>query len=185
MAVAESRTRLMTAEELTSPGVPEKFVELINGELVPMAPAGRSHNRTALNIAFAFRVFCSGRPGLDYCGDNDGFLIRRAPDTVLSPDACLFRARPDTGATWYEFAPEVVVEVLSPSNSRAEMAFKRERFFEAGSEQFWLVDPEAQTLDIFHRDGRIVPHDARATVIGEGIAAGLALPLPEVFQAAS
>lgn len=181
MAVATKQSTLMTAAQLAAPGMPEKFVELIEGELILMTPAGKWHNRVAMNLAFAFRQFCTEHPGLDFGGDNEGFLIHRNPDTVLSPDACLFRARPDTGATWMEFAPELVAEVLSPTNSQAEMAFKRQRFFDAGTEQFWLIDREAQTLQLYHRDGRIetYPHDA--TLHGEGIAAGLQLPLADLF----
>ena len=121
MAVVKERVTLMTAENLAAPGVPEKFVELVEGELVTMTPAGHRHNRVGLNLAFLFRQFCMDRPQLDYCGDNNGFFIKRNPDTVLSPDAALYRARPETGTTWLEFAPEIVVEVLSPSNSKMEM----------------------------------------------------------------
>lgn len=182
MAVASRQSTLITAAQLAEPGMPEKFVELIEGELILMTPAGKWHNRVAMNLAFAFRQFCAARPDLDFGGDNEGFLIHRDPDTVLSPDACLFRARPDTGSTWMEFAPELVVEVLSPANSQAEMAFKRQRFFDAGTEQFWLIDRETQTLHLYHRDGRIetYPHDA--IFQGEGIADGLQLSLADLFQ---
>ncbi len=181
MALVKEHVVLLTAEDLAAPGVPEKFVELVEGVLVTTTPAGNRHNRVGSNLTFIFRQFCSGRAELDYCGDNYGFYISRNPDTVLSPDVCLYRARPDTGTTWNEFAPEIVVEVLSPSNTKTEMAYKRHCFFEAGSEQFWLLDPEAQSLQIYHRDGRVLLFQDTATVEGEGIATGLQFSLAELF----
>ena len=156
MSVAIQTRRQITAEELAAPGIPEKFVELIDGELIEMTPARQWHNEVALNIVFLFRQFCRQHRELKAGGDNEGFLISRSPDTVLSPDACLFRRRTDTGATWMEFAPEIAVEVLSPSNSKMEMAIKKRRYFEAGSEQFWLVDPDARKMEFHHRDGRVI-----------------------------
>lgn len=173
---------LMTAEQLAAPGVPDKFVELIDGELVSMAAATRRHNRIVFNLTSIFREFAVSRPELDYSGDNDGFLISRNPDTVLSPDACLFRARPDTGSTWQEFAPEIVAEVISPSNSKAEMAYKRQRFFAAGTEEFWIIEPEAQILHIFHSGGAVETFSSPAVVQCEGIARGLSLSLAELFR---
>ena len=51
-------------------------------------------------------------------------ILWQATDALLSPDAALFRARTQQG-TWLEFGPEIVVEVVSPLNSPAEIAYKR------------------------------------------------------------
>ena len=177
-----TQRRRLTAEDLACPGVPEKFVELVEGEAVEMTPGGKRHNRIASEFEFLFRAFCKSRPDLDYGGDNDGFAIERDPDTVLSPDASLFRRREGAG-TWMDFAPEIVVEVLSPSNSPMEIAFKRNRFFEAGTEQFWTVDLERKRLEIHHRDGRLVLAEGGDVVEGEGIAEGLRVDLKEIFRA--
>lgn len=61
------------------------------------------------------------------------------------------------------------------------MAYKRQCFFDAGTEQFWLIDPKKQSLQIFFRDGRIELFPQGATIECEGIANGLCFSLAEVF----
>ena len=182
LPVQREQMRRYSAEDMALPGVPEKFVELIEGELVQTLPPHHRHNRVAFNIARMFDEFCNKYPGLHFGGDNNGFLIQRNPDTLLSPAASLFRANPYAGTTWLEFAPEVVVEIRSSINSATEMVFKRHRYFEAGTEQFWLVDPESRLLEIHHSDGRILRADGAAIVEGEGIAEGLTIALGEIFH---
>src|SRR3990172_9570231 len=133
MPVASATHGKFRAADLLDPSVPEKGVEILEGELVVMTPAGKFHNRIAHRFLFLFKGFCDSHPDCDFGGDNEGFLVERNPDTLLSPDACLFRARPDPDQSWMEFAPEIAVEVLSPSNNAAEMAFKIRKYFECGS----------------------------------------------------
>ncbi|MFM1921072.1 MAG: hypothetical protein RLZZ303_2706 [Candidatus Hydrogenedentota bacterium] len=182
MAVQMEHYRNLRVEDLEMIGAPEKFVELIEGELIHMTPAGHKHNSIAYRIVRLFDDFCSSRQGLAFGFDNDGFLIRRNPDTLLSPDASLFRARTGSDTTWLEFAPEVAVEVLSPSNNATEMVLKRERYFEAGSEQFWLIDPETREIEIYLKDGRLIRGKGDAVIPCEGIAEGLEINLAEIFR---
>ncbi|MCG3196863.1 MAG: Uma2 family endonuclease [Candidatus Omnitrophica bacterium] len=169
------------AEDLLAPGMPEKFVEIIEGELVTMTPAGRFHNRVALRLHLLLSEFCGKRHGLDMGGDNEGFLIERRPDILLSPDASLFRRRPESESPWLEFAPEVAVEVLSPSNTPAEIAYKTAKYFQAGSEQVWIVDPEKRSLEFIHKDGRRVRVEGDEVAMGEGLAEGLEVDLKALF----
>lgn len=182
MSVKVIEKRPFRVEDLDRADIPEKFVEIVEGELIEMTPAGKFHNRVAYNIQRLFDSFRSERPELDFGGDNEGFLVSRDPDTLLSPDACLFRKRPELEKTWLEFAPEIAVEVLSPSNSQSEIFYKRRLYFETGSEQFWQVDPEKKEIEFFHKDGRVVTVAGDETIEGEGIAAGMRISLAEVFK---
>ena len=182
MATPFQSPQLIRAEDLAASDMPEKFVELIDGKLIYMTPARKRHGRVASNIELMFRTLCASHPELDFGGSNDGFVVGRNPDTVLSPDASLYRARPDADTTWLEFAPEIVVEVMSPSNTRPAILSKRDRYFGAGTEQFWLVNVERCEVEIFHRDGRIVTAAEGARIAGEGVAAGMTIDLIEVFR---
>jgi Uma2 family endonuclease len=181
MSVHIAEQRPVSIESLASEDLPEKFVELIAGELVHTTPAGKFHNRVASNFELLFRTFCADRPDLDFGGDNEGFLLRRNPDTLLSPDACLFRRRPAPEQGWMDFAPEIVVEVLSPANHPVEILYKRKEFFSCGTEQFWIADPQQEILEIWHRDGRLLTASADAVLAGEGLAEGMSIPLPVLF----
>lgn len=170
------------AADLLLPGMAGKRAEIIEGELIVMSPAEHYHNRIATEFLFLFREFCRTRPDLDYGNDNEGFLIRRDPDTLLSPDACLLRRRPAGAGPWMEFAPEIAVEVLSPSNSRAEMIHKIGEYLGAGGEQVWVADPETRTLDIYIRGGRRLTAQGDETIAGEGIAEGMQIRLAEILR---
>jgi Uma2 family endonuclease len=184
MAVVKAYTPYgkICAEDLFAPDMPERFIELIEGELAFMSPAGFKHENIGGEIEFQFRLFARKHAHVAVGTSNMGFLIQRNPDTLLCPDACLFRKRPwPDDQPWGAFAPELWVEVLSPSNSEAEMTFKRHRLFDAGTEQFWLVLPKTRELHIHHRDGRLDSHPFDATITGEGIVEGLSLSLADIF----
>lgn len=182
MSLAAPHRPLLRGEDLDHIALPGKKAEIREGELVVMTPARHRHNRIALEFALLFREFCRTRPELSYGGDNEGFVVRREPLWLLSPDACLFRRRPEGTGAWFEFSPEIVVEVVSPSNTRAELELKRERYFDAGTEQFWIADPDALSIEMRFPDGRVRREVSPATVEAEGIVAGLAIPLAEVFR---
>jgi len=182
MAVVTERYGTFRAEDLLNPEVPEKFVEIIEGELVVTLPAGRFHNRICFRFARLFQLYCETSTGLDYGGSNEGFLLEQHPDVLLSPDACLFRKREDPDNIWMEFAPEVAVEVLSPSNTGTEMAYKMEKYFGAGSEQVWIADPEKESIEFYYSDGRRVRVEGDEIVEGEGIAEGMKIDLPALFE---
>ncbi len=182
MAVQLSRQCNVRVEDLDSLGLPDKFVELIEGEIIQMTPAGRRHNDAAYHVARLFEDFCATHPELTYGADNEGFLIKRNPDTLVSPDACLFKRRPASESTWMEFTPEVAVEVISPSNSAAEMAFKRQCYFDAGTEQFWLIDPVKQQIEIHYHDGKIELGSGDQLIVGSGIVEGMRMDVAGVFR---
>lgn len=182
MSIQLKRHDSFRAEDLLRPGMPEKFVEIIDGELSLMVPAKWEHNKIAWNLQNLFHDFRKARPDLRVGHDNDGFLVGRDPDTLLSPDASLFRRRPNSAGPWLEFAPEIVVEVLSDSNRRGEMFHKRKRFFDAGTEQFWIVDPEDCSIEFCFTDGRALIANGDAIVEGEGLVEGMRINLADIFD---
>lgn len=181
MAVELAQERWLTAEDLMRPGMPEKNVELIRGELVEMSPAGWWHNDVGQNIVAIFRSFCKGRPGLFAAGDNYGFLISRNPDTMLSPDASIYSGERNRKYPWLPYAPRVAVEVVSPGNTKFAMDYKRSAYLDAGTEQFWLVLPEQKTVEIHFTDGRVLRAQGDAVILGEGVVEGLEIALADVF----
>lgn len=182
MTVARETPQVYTAEDLTSPEVPEKFVELVEGELIHLTPADWRHNRVASRMERLFEAYCLLHDHLEYAGDNDGFVIKRGPDSVLSPDAALFRKPAYSTRPWRDFSPEIVVEVLSPSTTTWQLTSKRQRYFKAGTQQFWLVDIEKRQIQFHCPDGRIVTVSGEETYEADGFAAGLIINLRELFR---
>ena len=112
--------QLITAEELLYTNVPNKRTELVRGRLIVHEPPGGRHgNITAiLSVRLGQHVDLTDAGAL-FVGDT-GFTLSRNPDTVRGPDIAFVRkARvPDPiPSTLLEFAPDLVVEVLSPRTS--------------------------------------------------------------------
>src|SRR5258705_1679061 len=115
--------QLMTAEDLVYTNVPNKRTELVRGRLIVHEPPGGLHGYVAANLAFRLsqHVDLTGA-GAVLVGDV-GFTLQRDPDTVRGPDVAFVRKDrlPEPIPTTYlEFAPDLVVEVLSPSDRPCE-----------------------------------------------------------------
>ena len=181
MTVLWKKQNSVRLEDVTEREIEERNLEIWEGEVFELVPAGKRHNELAIKFLFLFDQFCSTRDNLYRAGDNDGFIVSRDPDTFLSPDAALFRIRSEGPGPWHDFSPEVVVEILSPENTKPEMVHKRDLYLRAGTEQFWLVDPDRRTIEIHFKDGRTMVA-SEGIVDCEGIAEGLKMDLEKLFE---
>ena len=81
--------------------------------------------------------------------------VHLADHTVAQPDVLYVSPeRHEILQTWVEGAPDVVVEVLSPSTVRMDRLLKLNRYAEAGVSEYWLVDPAARTIEFHVNDGQ-------------------------------
>jgi Uma2 family endonuclease len=124
--------------------VPENGkAELVNGELVLMAPTGFLPSRASLNIAASLRQY-ERQTGAGYAfADNAGFTVNLPNRESFSPDAAFYTGR-HTGMRFLEGAPVFAVEIRSendygPAAERA-LAEKRADYFAAGTLVVWDVD---------------------------------------------
>ena len=78
-------------------------------------------------------------------------------------------------------APDLVVEVLSESNTQAEMDRKRSEYFDAGVRVIWEVDPARRTVGVYTADGVVTMLDATQTLEGGDLLPGFSLVLAELF----
>lgn len=122
-------TRLMTAEELFE--LPSRaqgsdcFYELIKGNLRTMSPTSGTHGILVAELTTDLMIFVrAGNPGYVF-GADCGFKLASDPDTVVAPDISFVRrGRLDSVANIDKFlplAPDLAIEVLSPSNTIAEI----------------------------------------------------------------
>ncbi len=80
--------------------------------------------------------------------------VHLADHTVAQPDVLYVSPeRHEILQTWIEGAPDVVVEVLSPSTVRLDRLLKLNRYAEGGVREYWLVDPAARTIEFYVNDG--------------------------------
>ncbi len=128
----------------------DERVELIDGVVVPMTPASSKPSRVGATIsAILWNHVRQHRLGSVYNAEG-GFVLFPDRETVLAPDAAFVRAgrEPQGEAEWHfaRLAPDLVVEVLSPSDRPREVQAKAALYQEAGVPLIWVVDPQAQTV---------------------------------------
>ena len=145
-------TALVTVEEFRKmkdpPGV---RLELHNGEVVEVARPKLKHWRLQKRLANLFdAVF--GTPG----EAGYEFPFRPQPEHDLRVADVAWLSRKRLGRTLQGDvlgAPEIVVEVLSPSNTSSEMLDKKHLCFNSGCEEFWIVDPKRRFIEIERKGG--------------------------------
>ena len=157
--------KILTYEEwLTLPEV-EGVEEVVNGEIVKMPPNKVIHADILENLADLLKSQVDRRT-VQVRVSTFGLVIRRDPITTRVPDIAVFiRSNVIAQDGYIHSAPELVVEVLSPANTRAERAGKLRDYESLGVPEVWVVSPEAQTVEILLlQDGRL----ATTSLLREG-----------------
>jgi len=175
---------LVTADELFCMPEDGWRYELRAGELIRMSPPGYQHGYLAsrLNVALGAYVLAHD------LGDvviEVGFRLGRDPDTVRAPDvAFVARARLPTGdlpVAYWEGAPDLAVEMISPSESAEEVRQKIDEYLRAGARLVWIVYPRLRVAEIWRPDGSWTKVDRDGVLSGEDVVPGFAISLAQVF----
>ncbi len=152
--MATTPTRLMTFEEFEKiPNPPGHRFELHHGELFKVAYPKNPHVQVQWQLRQLLQA-AAGDAGRAYTE----FPYRPLPEYECwgADVAYVPRARWERIEDWLFGAPDLVVEVLSPSNSAAEMLEKRKLCLENGSREFWVVDTDLREVEVSTADGRAV-----------------------------
>ena len=175
-------------ELIRRPGNEGKRFELIDGELLAMAPANLEHSWLAIEIGYYIREYLFrhdlGRVGADsghYTGVDRITLF--FPDVAFTSHARLANQDPKKFASQM---PDLAVEVQSPSNTLSYLRHKADIFLHNGTQLVWIVLPDKRSVEV-HRRG--ADGSATAETISEGSALngdpvlpGFSLPLTALFS---
>ena len=161
----------------------DRLCELIDGVLVEK-PMGYRESLLAVAIAAALRAFVvPHKLGLV---TGEAGMVKLSPGLVRIPDvAYVSRQRLPGGRVPSEpiprLVPDLAIEVLSESNTAAEMARKRREYFEAGVRLVWLVDLDARTVTVFTGPDESSTLDQNQVLDGGDVLPGFTLPLAGLF----
>jgi Uma2 family endonuclease len=181
--MSHTAERLHTIEEL--PDIPECY-ELVDGELIMMmSPGGWLHGHLVMKIGNVLGAYVEEN-GLGMAfGEQTGFILTRNPDTVRAPDAAFVREEripvERDPTEYFPGAPDLAVEVLSPSNRAPAMKRKLAQYFAAGTQMVWVVDPKTRVI-IVHARGRqpALLHETDA-LDGEDVLPGFHYDIAKLF----
>lgn len=188
--------RLMTLEEFEA--LPDDGIErvLIRGELReydsnngagPVTRRNQQHSTSMMEMGHALLNWARSlpRPWGRVAGGEAGFVLRRDPDTSVGIDVAyiapdrLANTSPDS--TFFEGAPNVAVEILSPSDKQADILSKVAEYLDSGVELVLILEPVFKTVTAY-RPGR--PPEFFTTeheLTAEDVLPGFRVPVAELF----
>ena len=160
-----------------------RLCELIDGVLVEK-PVGYRESVIAIAIASALREFVVPRKLGVVTGESG--MMKWFPGAVRIPDvAFVSRERLPGGRVPTEpvplLSPDLTVEVLSESNTAAEMARKRQEYFGSGGRLDWEVDPDARTVTVYTSPTDWVVLTAEQCLDGGSVLPGFTLSIQSIF----
>src|SRR3990172_5835472 len=154
---------MATTEHLTTAGQLREAsglgrCELVRGELVMMSPAGSRNGSVVARLTGRLVGFVDEHHLGTVFGAETGFQICYDPDTVRAPDAGFVRAERVSGELpggFFPGAPDLAVEVLSPSDRASEVLAKVQDWLGAGCAGVWVVDPHTRSISVYRADGSV------------------------------
>jgi len=174
---------LMTATELLQPHIPE-HAELLRGVLVVREPPGFRHADVTARLTTALTNYVRAHDlGLVLAGDA-GFKLASNPDTVRGADIAFVRRErlPDPLPVGFApFAPDLVIEILSPNDRPGEVLAKVGDWLDAGAHLVWVIDPERRLARVYRADGTELILEETDQLLGEDVLPGFSCSLEAIL----
>ncbi|WOB43402.1 Uma2 family endonuclease [Thermoleptolyngbya oregonensis NK1-22] len=159
--------------------------ELVNGELIDMGNSGMEHGWFASNLMIVLGGFVRTHKLGVMCDSSTAFAMkngnRRSPDvSFVAKDRLQGLRRLPKG--FFQGAPDLAVEVLSPSNTVEEIHDKIVEYFENGTRLVWVIHPDEQYVLIYHSPSPDRLLRLQDALDGESVVPGFSLAVAELFE---
>src|SRR5574341_89975 len=177
-----TKTRL-TAQDLWRMGTGDVRRELVDGEVIEMAPAGGVHGRVTGRVYEHLAAHARSLGGGEVLVGDVGFILSLPadPERVRAPDiAYVSHGRLPGGKLPQGFltgAPDLAIEVLSPSDNPVDVQQKVRDYLDAGAKLVWVLAPQARSATIYRPDGSARLLREQDALEGETVLPGLHIPL--------
>ncbi len=180
-----SRT-LMTADELLNMPDDGQRHELVKGELRTMPPAGFDHGAISMNLAGSLIPFVRTNSLGVVVGPDTGFRLASEPDTVRIPDLAFVRQEriPESGRPqgFWPGAPDLAVEVISPSDTYSEVEEKIGHWLDSGTRMVILIDPRTRTVTVYSSPSEATRLTESGVLTCGDVVPGFEYPVAELFK---
>ena len=171
-----------------SPEYGDRIVELVEGEIVEISKPTGLHGQITMLLSLKIGNYVIENGLGVITAAETGFVLERNPDgrdTVRGLDIAFIRSArvssvlPDQ---WVSVAPDLAVEVISPSNDAADIRLKIRQLLDAGTAMVWIVYPDLRIVDVYTRVGATTLNAADA-LSGGDVLPGFEIPVREIFPA--
>ena len=177
---------VVTVDEFLMLQLPEGKAELVRGEVRMTPPPGAPHGTAATNLLVMLANHVRSRSLGRAFGDSFGYELIRLPHTARVPDLSFVGAdRLPTGGVGpglLKIAPDLAVEVLSPSETASSLQEKLDDYASAGTPLVWVVDPIRRGVMIVATNAPVRWLREGDTLDGGGVIAGFACAVSEIFE---
>lgn len=176
----------MTAEDLIAMPDDGTRREVVKGELREMPPAGALHGDVAMNLGALLKHHVKANGLGRVPAAETGFILARNPDTIRAPDTgFISKERIPPGGPprgYWELAPDLAVEVVSPNDTAAEVQEKVRDWIEAGVKLAWVVYPQTRSVVVHRSLKEIFTLTEEETLSGEEVVPGFECTVKEIFE---
>lgn len=175
----------LSVEEFFAYPTPDGKAELVRGELRMSPPASLVHGLVISTIITRLGNYAAKhRAGRVFT--DAGFELMELPRTVRAPDVAFIRMErlPADGVVTMtrRVAPDFVVEVLSPSETRARLREKLDDYRVSNIRLVWLVDPRARTVTVIEGENPVRRLEQRDRLDGGDVLPGFSCEIAELFD---
>jgi len=178
------KRRFTYADYLTWKG-PERY-QLINGEVYQMASPSVVHQAISRELLTQFNNWLKGKPCQVFAAPLDVRLFPKkdkSDKTVVQPDLLVVCDKDKIAKNSINGAPDLIIEIASPSNTPSELFLKYQYYLKAGVREYWVIDPEMKKVQVhLYGNGRYdsALFEDNAT-IPVAILPGLEIQLKDIF----
>ena len=130
-------------------------IEIIDGEAYMMSPPMRLHQKILIELAGQIRDFLKDKPCEVYPAPFGVRLFEQEGDTpddvdtLVEPDISVVCDKSKLDDYGCKGAPDLIIEILSPSNKRHDRIVKHDLYQRAKVREYWIVDPQDQTVEVY------------------------------------
>jgi Uma2 family endonuclease len=173
-----SAKTLISVEEFDRLEEEEFRYELDEGELLTMTRPSTGHGRIERRLLIVLQTHLDNAGTGEAFGSNILFVL--GPNTKRAPDvSVVFR---QTGSVKeLAGAPDIVIEILSPSNTQKEMPRKLEQFFATGCKLAWIVDPKTRTVEVWESAAAPSRTLLESDMLETALLPGFTYPIAKLF----
>lgn len=177
-----STAQLITGEELAQMGDIGPC-ELIDGRIVPLSPADVMHGVVTIRLGSRLEMFVSKHDLGHITGGEVGIYIQRNPDRIRAADVAFVSKQKSAEpiSHFLDVAPELVVEIISPSDRWQDIRAKLIDYFSIGVERVWIVEPEPRKVLVYQSPTVVTELQVDDTLEGEGLLTGFRLNVADIF----
>ncbi len=155
--------------------------EYFNGALIPIAPTTMEHGEISMNLSFLLSLHIrENQLGRLYPADTDF----RLGDRLVKPDvAFVSTARlPENKRQASPVAPDLAVEVVSPTDIQYRVIEKAFAYLNAGTRLVWVIEPGSKTVTVCRSETDIKLLTRNDTLTGEDVVEGFSCQVSQLFE---